>query len=122
MKNQSGEAKSREHQTVAAAAASVFIFACLAVSVLGCNETPVPTITDYGVGSMDPVRAEAFGIVRDGLADPSSLIRVNAIEVVATTNQIQLMRNVQRLLEDESIPARFAAAVAIGDLEYSIAA
>ena len=41
--------------------------------------------------------------------------------LVATAHQIKLMRTVQRLLEDESMPVRFAAAVAIGDLEYSIA-
>ncbi len=121
MKNQPGEARSREHKPVAAAAVSAFLFACLVAFVFGCNETPVPTMTDYGVGNMDPVRAEAFGIIRDGLADPSSLIRVKAIEVVATANQIRLMRTVQRLLEDEWVPVRFAAAVAIGDLEYSIA-
>ncbi|MBC8217636.1 MAG: HEAT repeat domain-containing protein [Planctomycetes bacterium] len=121
MKNQPGEAKSREHKRVAAAAADALLFACLVAFVLGCNETPVPTMTDYGTGNMDPIGAEAFGIIRDGLADASPLIRVKAIEVVATTGQIKLMRTVQRLLEDESMPVRFAAAVAIGDLQYSIA-
>jgi len=121
MKNQPGEAKSREHKPVATAAASAFVFACLVVFVLGCNETSVPTMTDYGLGGMDPIRAEAFGIIRDGLADAYPQIRVNAIEVVATTNQTTLMRNVQHMLEDDSMPVRFAAAVAIGDSEYSIA-
>jgi len=121
MKNQPGEAKPREHKRVAVAAAHTLLFACLVAFVLGCNETPVPTMTDYGTGNMDPVGAEAFGIIRDGLADASPLIRVKAIEVVATTHQIKLMRTVQRLLEDEWMPVRFGAAVAIGDLEYSIA-
>jgi len=121
MKNQPGEAKPREHKRVAAVAAHALLFACLVAFVLGCNETPVPTMTDYGTGNMDPVGAEAFGIIRGGLADASPLIRVKAIEVVATTGQIKLMRTVQRLLEDEWMPVRFAAAVAIGDLQYSIA-
>jgi len=120
MKNQPGEAKPREHKRVAAAAHTL-LFACLVAFVLGCNETPVPTMTDYGTGNMDPIGAEAFGIIRDGLADAYPLIRVNAIEVVVTTGQVKLMRTVQRLLEDESMPVRFAAAVAIGDLQYSIA-
>ncbi len=120
MKNQPGEAKPREHKRVVAAAHTL-LFACLVAFVLGCNETPVPTMTDYGAGDMDPIEAEAFGIIRDGLADATPLIRVKAIEVVATAGQINLMRTVQRLLEDEWMPVRFAAAVAMGDLEYSIA-
>jgi HEAT repeat protein len=121
MKNQPGETESRGHKTSATAAAGAIGFVCLVVFVAGCNETPVPTMTDYGIDGMDPVRAEAFGIIRDGLADAYPQIRVSAIEVVATTNQTTLVRNVQRMLEDESMPVRFAAAVAIGDLEYAIA-
>ncbi|MHC4431325.1 MAG: HEAT repeat domain-containing protein [Planctomycetota bacterium] len=121
MKNQPGEAESRGHKTVGTAAVGVIAFACLIVFVAGCNETPVPTMTDYGIEGMDPVQAEAFGIIRDGLADAYPQIRVSAIEVVATTNQTTLMRNVQRMLEDESMPVRFAAAVAVGDMEYAIA-
>jgi HEAT repeat protein len=70
---------------------------------------------------MDSTQAEAFAIIANGLQDGSPLVRVNAIEVVVTTHQIELMRSVQRMLEDESMPVRFAAAVAIGDLRYSIA-
>ncbi|MHC4579992.1 MAG: HEAT repeat domain-containing protein [Planctomycetota bacterium] len=121
MKNQPGEAESRGHKTVGTAAVGVIALACLIVFVAGCNEMPVPTMTDYGIEGMDPVQAEAFGIIRDGLADAYPQIRVSAIEVVATTNQTTLMRNVQRMLEDESMPVRFAAAVAVGDMEYAIA-
>jgi HEAT repeat protein len=45
--------------------------------------------------------------------------RVNAIEVVATTGQVKLMPKVQRLLQDEFVPVRFAAALAVGDMQYS---
>ena len=121
MKNQPGDAKTRRHKRVIVAIANALLFACLVVFVLGCNEPSVPTITDYGAGNMNPTEAGAFGIIRDGLADASPLVRVNAIEVVVTTGQIKLMRTVQRLLEDESVPVRFAAALAIGDLQYSIA-
>jgi HEAT repeat protein len=48
-------------------------------------------------------------------------MRVNAIEVVATTERVKLMPQVQRLLNDEFVPVRFAAALAIGDLEYTLA-
>lgn len=121
MKHQPGEAKSQEHKRLLAIAACALFFTSLIVFAFGCNETSVPTMTNYGTGGMDPVQAEAFGIIRDGLADPYPLIRVNAIEVVVATHQVKLMRTVQHLLEDESMPVRFAAAVAIGDLQYSIA-
>lgn len=121
MKKQPGEAKPPERKKVLVAAAHALLFACLVAFAFGCNETRVPTMTDYGAGNMDPVEAEAFGIIRDGLADEYPLIRVKAIEVVVTTHQVNLMRTVQGLLEDESMPVRFAAAVAIGDLQYSIA-
>ena len=121
MKNQPGKAKSPDRKRLLAAAAHALFLACLGAFALGCNETPVPTMTSYGIGGMSPTQTEAFGIIRDGLADPYPQIRVKAIEVVVTTHQVQLMRTVQHLLEDESMPVRFAAAVAIGDLQYSIA-
>jgi HEAT repeat protein len=121
MKNQPGETKPPERKRSLAAAARTLLFACLVAFALGCNETRVPSMTNYGIGNMGPVQAEAFGIIRGGLADEYPLIRVNAIEAVVTTHQVNLMRTVQHLLEDESMPVRFAAAVAIGDLQYSIA-
>ena len=121
MKNQPCETKPPERKRPLAGAAHALLLACLVAFALGCNEMRVPTMTDYGVGNMGPVQAEAFGIIRDGLADEYPLIRANAIEAVVTTHQVNLMRTVQHLLEDESMPVRFAAAVAIGDLQYSIA-
>ncbi len=47
------------------------------------------------------------------------MARVNAVEVIATTGQIKLMPNVLRLLQDEFTPVRFAAALAVGDMQYS---
>jgi HEAT repeat protein len=63
---------------------------------------------------------EANRIVREGLADPEPVIRVNAIEVVARTRQTTLIPKVQRLLKDNFVPVRFAATLAIGDLQYSL--
>ncbi len=48
------------------------------------------------------------------------MVRVNTIEVVATTRQIKLMPKVQRLINDEFVPVRFATALAIGDLQYTL--
>ena len=63
---------------------------------------------------------EAVEIVQAGLADADPRVRANAIEVVAASRQIKLMPKVCHLLKDNSVPVRFAAAVAIGDIEYSL--
>ena len=64
---------------------------------------------------------EATRIIEEGLADENPLVKANAIEVVAATKQIRLMPKVQRLLKDDYVPVRFAAALAVGDMEYRLA-
>ena len=76
---------------------------------------------DFYVTNVAPPETEAFQIIENALADPNPLAKVNAIEVIATTGQVKFMPQVQRLLQDEFTPVRFAAALAIGDLEYSYA-
>jgi HEAT repeat protein len=68
----------------------------------------------------DP-QSQASQIILDGLADPDPQIRANAVEVVVTTRQVRFMPRVQRLLRDETVPVRFLAILAVGDLEYSLA-
>ncbi len=92
----------------------------LAAFALGCNEPAGPTLTDNGSGRLNSLQTQAYDILRDGLVDTEALIRVHAIEAVVTTGQMRLMPTVQRLLADQSMPVRFAAAVAMGDLQYSI--
>lgn len=122
VKNHPGRTESPEHSRAFVTAAGALVVGCLAVFVGACSKPTVPTITDYGPGrKVDSTRREASAIIGNGLMDASPLVRVNAIEVVVTTNHTELMRSVQRMLEDESMPVRFAAAVAIGDLRYSIA-
>lgn len=70
--------------------------------------------------SVDTLVPEATRIAREALADADPLVRANAIEVVAATRRIRLIPKVQRLLKDEFVPVRFAAALAVGDLEYSL--
>ncbi len=90
--------------------------------VPGCNKTsrtPVKWPGAVSVGSLVP---EATRIIREGLADVDLGVRVNAIEVVATTRRIKLMPDVQQLLEADFAPrVRFAAALAVGDTEYYLA-
>jgi len=96
-----------------------FIFYFLLV--FGCNDSLQTTLTGPADVRVDELEAEALRIIQEGLADEDPSIRANAIEVVATTKQIMLMPKVERLLKDESVPVGFAAALAVGDLEYSLA-
>jgi len=93
---------------------------CIAILAFGCNDS-LQITTAPGIVSVDELAPEAVRIVQENLADDNPLIRVNAIEVVATTKQIKLMPEVRRLLKDDIVPIRFAAALAVGDSEYSLA-
>lgn len=98
--------------------------------VLGCEQTAqprsVPLLTPPAgkapaTTSAEDPQVQARQIVSDGLSDPNPQIRANAIEVVATTRDVRLMPKVQKLLADEVVPVRFAAALAVGDTQYSLA-
>ena len=91
----------------------------------GCEEpfkgSGQPTGRTPGAVSLDEFLPAANRIIREGLAADDAYARVNAIEVVAITNQVRLMPKVQRLLENDFVsPVRFAAALAVGDTQYRL--
>lgn len=98
-----------------------FFYAIVALFVTGCDESSQSTLGDFYVTNIASPKAEADRIIQDALSDANPVARVNAIEVIATTGQVKFMTQVQRLLQDELMPVRFAAALAVGDLEYSYA-
>lgn len=96
-----------------------------AMLCLGCQET-VQTSTSWtapapSLATPDSLLPEANRIIRDALADPDPQTRMNAVEVVAVTKQSRLIPKVQKLLKDDYVPVRFAAILAVGDLQYSLA-
>lgn len=64
-----------------------------------------------------PTQAEQ--IISDALADADPQIRANAVEVVASTRQLRLMPQVQKLVADPVVPVRFTAILAIGDMGFA---
>jgi hypothetical protein len=91
----------------------------------GCEEpfkgSGPPTGRTPGAVSLDEFLPAANRIIREGLVAEDAYARVNAIEVVATTNQVRLMPKVQGLLENDFVsPVRFAAALAVGDTQYRL--
>ena len=94
--------------------------------ILGCGQperpsrphlepTPTPTSPQPVSGDLP---AQARQILLNGLVDADPQIRANAIEVVASTREIRLMPEVRKLLADPVVPVKFAAILAVGDLEY----
>lgn len=86
----------------------------LVFNICGCNES-----VQTG-GKTKKLLTQAEQIIIEGLIDEDPQIRTIAIEVVADTQRSNLMPRVQRLLLDDYVPVRFAAAVAVGDIRYSL--
>jgi HEAT repeat protein len=108
----------RKHKKIfpAVIAISVIIFA--AICNFSCEQSGTG-LQGRDITAMTNAQSEAIQIIGQGLADSDPLVRVNAIEVVATTRQLNYMPRVQQLLQDVSMPVRFAATLAVGDMEYS---
>ncbi len=113
-----------KYRFLALAAAVLVLFLC------GCEESaqsrrsgglfapPDMTMTAREVGRH---RKDAIRIVQQSLADLNGIMRSNAIETVSETNLRELLPLVTSRLKDESVPVRFTAAVAVGDLRYAAA-
>ncbi len=91
----------------------------LMIIILGCGETLHTTPGDIKNTNLSVSWSKAQRIIQDALMDNDPLVRVHAIEVVASTRQLKLMPQVQRLMQDNYVPVRFATALAVGDVEYS---
>ena len=126
MKNTLQKAKTQKYEKINIFIFRALFFAYLTVLAFGCDESSQTAPGGFGFPDMyrskadaiDPL-SEAYQIILSGLVDVNPEVRVIAVEVVATTRQVRLMPEVQRLLRDEYAPVRFAASLAVGDLEYS---
>ncbi|MBN2314122.1 MAG: HEAT repeat domain-containing protein [Sedimentisphaerales bacterium] len=90
----------------------------LIVSISGCQDPLSSLLSDEIDSKVNSLEQEAHHVVQTALTDVDAVARVNAIEVVATTGRVELMPLVQRLLQDQIVPVRYAAALAVGDLQY----
>ena len=111
--------KTQKYEKINAYILWVLLFVYLAVFTFGCDESSQTTFRDFNAANIGAPWSKALGIIQEGLADNDPLVRVRALEVVAATGQIRLMPQVHQLLHDKSMPVRFAAALAVGDLKYS---
>lgn len=94
----------------------------LGILLAGGCEQPAPPVETSPVPLDDnTVDSLARQTILAALVDPDPRIRANAVEVVAKTGEVRLMLKTERLLKDPSLPVRFLALLAVGDLEYALA-
>ncbi len=98
---------------------SHLLILCLGIWLYGCEDSSQRGLGGVEVTGGNSPQTQAFMIIEDSLADIDPLVRVNAIEVVGTTRLARFLPRVQTLLKDEFVPVRFAAALAIGDIQYT---
>jgi HEAT repeat protein len=118
MEHRLNKAKTKKHKKIYFSIPGFLLFACLIIFVSGCDESLQSPSGDFNLNNKKMPWAKASQIVQESLVDNDPLVRVHAIEVVASTRQFNLMPIVSRLLQDQIMPVRFAAALAVGDLEY----
>ena len=87
--------------------------------IFGCDGSLQGNYVHFDAGSVNKLVPQANKIIEESLNDNDPQIRTTAIEVVATTKQVQFMPKVERLLQDGYVPVRFIAAIAVGDTGYS---
>lgn len=85
----------------------------------GCGDSSNSMLGDFYVKEVASAQSEAKHVINEALVDTDPVARVNAIEVVGMTGRVDFMPKVQRLLKDPTPPVRFAACLAIGDLQYT---
>ncbi len=64
-------------------------------------------------------KTRAVEIVTENLTGKDPYLRTKAIEVVSNAGYKPLIPSIEKLLTDDYVPVRFAAAVAVGDIEHS---
>ena len=111
--------KTQKHKKIYVSIPQTLLFAYLVLFTFGCDESLQTPSGDFNATNINTTRSKALRIIQESLADNDPLVRIHAIEVVASTRQLKLMPTVCRLMQDKFMPVRFAAALAVGDLEYS---
>jgi HEAT repeat protein len=107
------------------AMARMILGVLMLAALTGCSrlsstkESGTDRLSAGEVVNLESLHQQAKDIVRAGLTDENAYVRTNAIEIVASTKQTEMMPMVEHLLNDELVPVRFAAALAVGDLKYA---
>jgi HEAT repeat protein len=91
-----------------------FVSIAFGLALIGCGQK----IHNPNQG-MNQTQIDAFRIISESLSSDNPIVRVNAIEAAATTKQQNYLPVIQKLLQDRYVPVRFAACIAIGEMQYT---
>lgn len=83
------------------------------------NDQPTARMTDNIVNNL---QEKANSVLHESLSSENGVTRSHAIEVIVETGREDLMPEVIRLTKDDSVGVRFAAAIAVGDMDYTAGA
>ena len=90
--------------------------ACISIAFFGCEENGLSLSVNQAPG-VRQLQPKAAAVVRSGLESTDAVIRTHAIEVVATTQNREMAPYLLKCTKDSSVMVRFAAIVAIGDMQ-----
>ncbi|MEJ5260894.1 MAG: HEAT repeat domain-containing protein [Anaerohalosphaeraceae bacterium] len=99
---------------------SVLIGLWMCVLVCGCDRAAGPVQGSGVQTSPQAVQAlvpQALNVIKEGLDHPNSYIRTAAIEITAQTRQDMFLPRLMQLADDSKVTVRFAALVAMGDMQ-----
>jgi HEAT repeat protein len=91
---------------------SVSFLFFLFFQIFGCNQK----IHNPNEG-MNQTQILAFRIISESLNSDNNLLKTRAIETAVETKQPNFIPAIERLLHDPYVPVRFAASVAVGDMQ-----
>jgi len=103
------------------------VTAILLLSVIlvtaGCRQQtsmPAPATVSIKTTPLTAVelRQQATGIIKASITSQQTIEQIYAAEVIADTGLKEFAPELRRMLKSDSVPLRFAAALAIGDLKY----
>lgn len=95
-----------------------FIIISSLLYFVGCEEE-LPGEAQIRKTDISNLQNKAVEVIRARLDDSNPYYRTKAIEVVSTTSLMRFMPKVEKMLADDYVPVRFAAALTIGDLKYA---
>lgn len=86
--------------------------------IAGCTEEQAASSAGSGLPTVrvQSLRPQALIILEKGLKSRNALLRTHAIEIIAETNQKDMLPMVTKLTLDNTVAVRFAATVALGDM------
>jgi len=97
---------------------SLSICLLLALTPMSCNNPANSYTNKLPPALLKKLQPEAEKIIQQAISDNDPQIQTKAIEVIADTEQTKLMPKIVNLLQSSSVPVRFSAALATGDLKY----